>query len=260
MTAPSANDFKRDIMLAKAMGFNGARKHQKVEDPRYLYWADTLGFLVWSEMPSVRESSADAERRLMAEWEQAVIRDRDHPCIVVWTPVNESDGMSASPAAFLEDVYRLTRRLDPSRLVVSNDGWDHATTDLCTLHDYSGPGELAARYRNIEATLDASGRPRPPYLPGYAYRGEPVIVSEFGGIGLAGGGGWGYSQARDSSQLLETYRQMVEALMEPGPVEGFCYTQLCDVEQEQNGLLTFDRRPKIDPALIRPVTQTAKRR
>lgn len=260
MTPKSAGDFKRDISLAKAMGFNGARKHQKVEDPRYLYWADTLGFLVWSEMPSLRESSSDGERRLAREWQHAVVRDRDHPCIVAWVPVNESDGMSASPAAFLDEIYRLTRRLDPSRPAVSNDGWEHTTTDMCTLHDYSSSAELATRYRSVEAALAPSARDRPAYLPGYSYRGEPVIVSEFGGVALEGSGGWHYSEARDLSHLLETYSEMVNALMGPGPVEGFCYTQLYDVAQEQNGLLTFDRRPKIDPALIRPVTQTAKRR
>lgn len=260
MTARAADDFKRDILLAKSMGFNGARKHQKVEDPRYLFCADTLGFLVWGEMPSLREPSAAGERRLMAEWEQAVLRDRDHPCVVVWVPTNESDGMSANPAAFLDEMYQLTRRLDPSRPIVSNDGWEHATTDLCTLHDYGVPRDLARHYRSLDAALDPTARTRPPYLPGYSYQGEPVIVSEFGGVALMDVDGWGYSEVRDPSQLLETYREMIEALMAPGPVEGFCYTQLYDIEQEQNGLLDFNRRPKIDPALLRPITQTAKRR
>ena len=143
---------------------------------------------------------------------------------------------------------------------MSNDGWEHATTDLCTLHDYAGPRELATRYRTIESALDPRVRARPAYLPGHSYGGEPVIVSEFGGVSLASGGGWGYSEARDADELMETYRELVEALMAPGPVEGFCYTQLYDVEQERNGLLTFDRRPKVDSDLIRAVTQTAKRR
>ena len=260
MTAPSADHFKRDIEVAKSMGFNGSRKHQKVEDPRYMYWADRLGFLVWAEMPSLRAPSREGERRFLAEWQAAVERDRDRPSVVVWVAVNESDGMAPEPSEFLETVRAATRQLDPTRPVVSNDGWEHATTDLCTLHDYDSAEQLAERYRSLGAALDPSARPRPPYLPGYSYRGEPVIVSEFGGVALEGSEGWGYSRALDAERLLGTYRAMVGALMGSGPVEGFCYTQLYDVEHERNGLLTFDRRPKIDPALLRPITQTAKRR
>jgi beta-galactosidase/beta-glucuronidase len=258
MTAPSGADLRRDIELAKAMGFNGARKHQKVEDPRWHYWADRLGFLAWGEMPSLREHSAAGERRFIAEWTDAVRRDRDHPCIVMWAPVNESDGMSPDPALFLEEVYRLTHELDPTRPVVSNDGWEHATTDLCTLHDYATADVLRSRYRSVESALDPSFRARPPYLPGYGYRGEPIVLSEFGGVALAGAGGTSYSEAVGAAGLLQVYQEMMEALMDPGPVQGFCYTQLTDVEQERNGLLTFERKPKIDPALLRPLTQLPK--
>jgi beta-galactosidase/beta-glucuronidase len=258
MTAPSDADLRRDIEVAKAMGFNGARKHQKIEDPRWHYWADRLGFLAWGEMPSLRAHSAAGERRFIAEWTDAVRRDRDHPCIVVWAPVNESDGLSPDPTSFLEEVYRLTHELDPTRPVVSNDGWEHATTDLCTLHDYSTAGVLRSRYRSVESALDPAFRARPPYLPGYAYRGEPIVLSEFGGVALAGAGGTSYSEAVGAAGLLQVYQEMIEALMDPGPVQGFCYTQLTDVEQERNGLLTFERKPKIDPALLRPITQMAK--
>jgi beta-galactosidase/beta-glucuronidase len=259
MTAPSGDHLRRDIELAKAMGFNGARKHQKVEDPRWLYWADRLGFLAWGEMPSFRLHSADAERRFVAEWADAVRRDRDHPCIVAWSPVNESDGLSPDPAAFLNEVYRLTHELDPTRPVVTNDGWEHTTTDLCTLHDYATADVLRSRYRSVESALDPAFRPRPPYLPGYGYRGEPIVLSEFGGVALAGAGGTFYSVAAGPARLLEVYQEMIEALMDSGPVQGFCYTQLTDVEQERNGLLTFERKPKIDPALLRPITRLAKR-
>jgi beta-galactosidase/beta-glucuronidase len=259
MTAPSDVDLRRDIELAKSMGFNGARKHQKVEDPRWLYWADRLGFLVWSEMPSFHRDSPEARRRLTAEWTQVVLRDRDHPCIFAWVPANESFGLNENPANFFEELYRVTKTLDATRPVVSNDGWQHATTDLCTLHDYGSPSELAQRYSSLESALGPHARPQPPYLPGYSHHGEPVMVSEFGGIALAGTGGFGWSEAKDPADLLKTYRGMVEALMAPGPVQGFCYTQLTDIEQERNGLLTIDRTPKIDPALIRPITQTAKK-
>lgn len=260
MTAPTDADLRRDIELAKAMGFNGARKHQKVEDPRWLYWADRLGFLVWGEMPSFHEDSPEARRRLTAEWTEVVVRDRDHPCIVAWVPANESFGLGSGAGPFLDGLYRLTKALDPSRPAVSNDGWEHATTDLCTLHDYGSPAELALRYRTLESALEPHASPRPAYLPGYSHRGEPVIVSEFGGIALAGSGGFGWSEARDPEALLHTYGALVEALMAPGPVEGFCYTQLTDVEQERNGLLTFERQPKVDPSLLRPITQITKKR
>lgn len=264
LTAASDADLRQDIDLAKAMGFNGARKHQKIEDPRWLYWADRLGFLVWGEMPSFHRHSEEAVRRLRTEWGAAVRRDRDHPSIVAWAPMNESFGLQDTEddvrSRFLLELYELTHRLDGTRPVVSNDGWQHARTDLCTLHDYDGAEQLARRYRSLEAALDPTSRPLPPYLPGYQHSAEPVIVSEFGGIRLAGAGGWAYGEVGGPDELLAAYRAQVEALMGPGPVEGFCYTQLTDVEQERNGLLTFDRRPKLEPGLLRAATKTEKLR
>jgi len=254
LTAPGDGDLRRDIELAKAMGFNGARKHQKVEDPRWLYWADRLGFLVWSEMPNFHEHSEAAEERLKKEWAQVLERDRGHPCIAAWVPVNESFG-GVNPR-FLEDLYEMTH---PYGLVSSNDGWEHARTDLVTLHDYGTAPELAARYRTLESTLEPSGRPRPPFLPGYEYEGQPIILSELGGVALAGSQGWGFTTVGGPGEFVANYGAMVEALMAPGPIQGFCYTQLTDIEQEQNGLLTFDRRPKVDPNLLLPLTQTPKR-
>jgi beta-galactosidase/beta-glucuronidase len=264
LTAPSPEALMRDIELAKALGFNGARKHQKVEDPRWLYWADRLGFLVWSEMPSFHEHSAQAERRLAAEWTEVVRRDRDHPSVVVWVPANESFGLGdvdpAIRSAYLVRLYRLTHELDPTRPVVSNDGWEHALTDLCTVHDYSPPADLARRYRSLDTTLDGTASGHQPYDPGFGYRGEPLLVTEFGGMLWSRAEGWGYLEVQNRDQFLNVYRGQIEALMEPGPVEGFCYTQLTDVEQEQNGLLTAGRKPKLDPDLVRPLTEIPKRR
>ena len=264
LTAPSDDALRGDIEAAMALGFNGARKHQKVEDPRWLYWADRLGFLVWDEMPSTQEFNDEAARRLEAEWADVVRRDRDHPCIVAWVPANESFGLEhvdvAARSSHLRRMYDLTNDLDSTRPVSSNDGWEHALTDLCTLHDYTTPEEFARRYRSLESILDGTGSGHRPYDPGYGYRGEPVLVTEFGGVKMAGSGGWGYAQVGDVDQFLQVYRGLIEGLMDPGPVEGFCYTQLTDVEQEQNGLLTYDRRPKLDAALVKPMTQTEKRR
>jgi len=264
LTARSDDMLRRDIELAQALGFNGARKHQKVEDPRWLYWADRLGFLVWSEMPSFHEHSPEAERRLAAEWTDVVRRDRDHPSVVAWVVANESFGLGdVDPAVrsrFLVQMYRLTHDLDGTRPVVSNDGWEHAVTDLCTIHDYSPPAALARRYRTLDSALEHPADYPPVYSAGYSYRGEPLLVTEFGGIRMSGPGGWGWLEVKDRDEFLHVYRGLIDALMDPGPVEGFCYTQLTDIEQEQNGLLSFDRVPKLDPGLIRPITQTPKRR
>ncbi|HEX2646388.1 MAG TPA: glycoside hydrolase family 2 TIM barrel-domain containing protein [Candidatus Dormibacteraeota bacterium] len=264
MTAPSDEALRRDIELAISFGFNGARKHQKLEDPRWLYWADHLGFLVWAEMPSFQAHSAAAERRLAAEWSEAVRRDRDHPSIVVWVPANESFGLEkVAPevrSKLLVRLYRLTHELDRTRPVVSNDGWEQAVTDICTLHDYTTPAEMALRYRTVEAALDGKASGHRPYDPGFAYRGEPMLVTEFGGAVISGSAGWGYREEGSPEQFVASYGGLIEALMQPGPVEGFCYTQLTDVEQEQNGLCTMDRVPKVAPEIIRPLTELPKRR
>lgn len=263
-TAASDDDLRRDIELARAMGFNGARKHQKIEDPRWLYWADRLGFLVWAEMPSFHLHSEDAEKRLLDELTAMIARDHQHPSIIAWVPVNESFGLDElSPddrAQFLVRLYRHVRGLDDGRLVSSNDGWEHAVTDLCTVHDYGSPGELAEHYRTAPKAIARGTRPRDTFLPGFDYQGQPILVSEFGGVTLAGSQGWGFSEVAGPDSLVARYGALVEALVAPGPVEGFCYTQLTDIEQERNGLLSFDRRPKGDLHAIRALTLTPKRR
>ena len=260
LTAPTDDDLRRDIELAKEMGFNGARKHQKVEDPRWLYWADTLGFLVWGETANAYQYSPDYVRRITAEWQEAVRRDYNHPCIVVWVPMNESWGVPTlrsnhAQREHLLALYHLTRSLDTTRPVVSNDGWEHALTDLCNIHDYRGAEALAKTYATPESSIAATPANRPVYAPGYGYRGEPILVTEFGGIAFAGGvGEWGYSTVAGADEFLERYESLVAALLACDPVQGFCYTQLTDIEQEANGLLTYDRKPKADLARIRELT------
>jgi beta-galactosidase/beta-glucuronidase len=263
LTAPTDEDLRRDVELAKEMGFNGARKHQKVEDPRYLFWADTLGLLVWGEMANAYQYSADYVRRIIAEWQEAVTRDYNHPCIVAWVPMNESWGVpnlarEPDQTEHLLALYHLTRSLDGTRPVVSNDGWEHALTDLCTIHDYRDSGALRDSYQASESAVAARPANRPVYVPGYAYRGEPILITEFGGIAFAGEEadteGWGYSTVASAEEFLNLYESMIEALLRCGPVQGFCYTQLTDVEQEVNGLLTYDRRPKAPPERIRGIT------
>jgi beta-galactosidase/beta-glucuronidase len=261
LTAPADEDLKRDIELAKELGFNGARKHQKVEDPRWLYWADRLGFLVWGEMANAYEYSPGYVRRITAEWQAALHRDYNHPCIVAWVPMNESWGvprLASEPeqVEHLLALYHLTRSLDASRPVVSNDGWEHARTDLCTIHDYGSPEDLSRRYATPESSVAARPARRPVYAPGHGYRGEPILITEFGGIAFRSesSGGWGYSTVANSEEFLQRYGALLQALRQSAAVCGFCYTQLTDVEQETNGLLTYDRRPKADPERIREIT------
>ena len=261
LTAPTDEDLRRDIELAREMGFNGARKHQKVEDPRWLFWADTLGFLVWGEMANAYKYSPGYVRRMTAEWQEAVMRDYNHPCIVAWVPMNESWGVpnlasDPSQTEHLLAIYHLTRSLDQSRPVVSNDGWEHAITDLCNIHDYRDAESLAKSYATPESAVAAEPANKPVYVSGYAYRGEPILITEFGGIAFTGDErGWGYSTVADADEFLERYGSLVEALLRSTPVRGFCYTQLTDVEQEINGLLTYDRRPKVDLARVREINE-----
>jgi beta-galactosidase/beta-glucuronidase len=264
LTAPTDEDLCRDVELAKEMGFNGARKHQKVEDPRWLFWADTLGFLVWGEMANAYQYSPAYVRRLTAEWQEAVIRDYNHPCIVAWIPMNESWGVpnlasDRSQTEHLLALYHLTRSLDPTRSVVSNDGWEHAITDLCTIHDYRDAEALAKSYATPESAVAAEPADRPVYVPGYAYRGEPILITEFGGIAYSGDEeGWGYSTVAGGDEFLERYEALIAALLRCQPVQGFCYTQLTDVEQEVNGILAYDRKPKANLDRIREITTRPK--
>lgn len=188
LTPPSDEAIRNDVSLTKEMGFNGARKHQKVEDPRYYYWADRLGLLVWGEMANCYTYTNDAVRRMTDEWQKAVERDYNHPSIVAWVPVNESWGVPKLLAdkrqqAHTLSMYYLTKSLDQSRLVISNDGWEHTKSDLCTIHDYeSVKSTLVERYSSLEKILSSTPGKRLIHVPGYEYEGEPIQVTEFGGI------------------------------------------------------------------------------
>lgn len=263
LTAPTDDAIRQDVELTKAMGFNGARKHQKVEDPRYLYWCDQLGLLVWGEMANSYVYTDRAVERITREWLDVLRRDYSHPCIVAWVPVNESWGVphllsSERERAHLQAMYHLTKSLDDTRLVVSNDGWEHAVSDLCTIHDYDSRKDvLKDRYATVEGAVRSMPAGRLIYAPGFSHRGEPVLLTEFGGISFKRSewDGWGYSGATSEKDFIERYQAVVQALIESPAVQGFCYTQLTDVEQEINGLLTYDRKPKVNVDIIRAITQ-----
>ncbi|MBI5671442.1 MAG: glycoside hydrolase family 2 [Chloroflexi bacterium] len=263
ITPPSDEDVRLDVEMTKNMGFNGVRKHQKIEDPRYLYWADRMGLLVWGEMANAQTYADCAVQRMMAEWQAAIERDYNHPCIVAWVPLNESWGVprlvtDGRQPMHAMSLYYLTKSLDPTRLVISNDGWEHTKSDLCTIHDYeSDPEVLRERYATAEHAVSDEPARRPIYVPGFHYQGEPIIISEFGGIACrkSSWAGWGYTVASSDDEFVESYRSIITTVMDMPVVQGFCYTQLADVEQEINGLLTYDRRPKVDPAIIRAINE-----
>lgn len=262
LTAPSDDAIRQDVEITKQLGFNGARKHQKVEDPRYLYWCDRLGLLVWGEMANCFAFSDQAIPRMMREWQEVVERDYNHPCIVAWVPVNESWGVpnllgDARQRAHTASLYYLTKSLDPTRLAISNDGWEHTLSDLLTIHDYeSRAAILKARYQTTETILNATPGGKLLVCEGFPYRGQPILLTEFGGIAFkVDREGWGYSVATSEEDFLARYDGLVRVLLESPAIQGFCYTQLTDVEQETNGLLTYDRRPKAPIDRIRQINQ-----
>jgi len=263
LTAPTDKDFAYDIELSKKMGFNGVRKHQKIEDPRYLYWADKLGFIVWGEMANAYTYSRKYVKKITEEWMEAIERDYNHPCIIAWTPLNESWGVDCimnnkDEQAHAASMYWLTKSLDQTRLVIANDGWEHTKTDLLTVHDYEWKKDvLKERYSKIENVLKTRHPGHGMLAKGWEYEEQPIIISEFGGISYQKGNweGWGYSSATSDEDFAKRYYDVVSGLLESPLVQGFVYTQITDVEQEINGLLTYDRKPKIDLDIIRQINE-----
>ena len=255
LTAPSDDAFIRDIELTKAMGFNGVRKHQKVEDPRYLYHADRMGLLVWGEIGAAYLYSEQYADRIYREWLDVLRRDYNHPCIVVWTPLNESWGVQEIETdprqqAHSEAMVAITKSMDTTRPVVDNDGWEHTSGDLLTIHDYSPSGEmLRAHLGSMDAILALRPAQRALFVGRYAYAGQPILLSEFGGVKFVPGTeaqrSWGYCEADSCATFAEKLRELFDAVRACPLVDGYCYTQLTDVETEQNGLLTYDRTPKL---------------
>lgn len=259
MTPPSSGDLKRDIELIKSAGFNGVRMHQKIEDPNFLYWADRLGLLVWGEMPSAYRFTHESVKRIMKEWAEVIDRDINHPCIVVWVAFNESWGVPdlAAKAAHqdcVQAMYHLTRTLDPTRLVIGNDGWESTATDILGIHDYDDqPERLKQKYANGTGINDFLNRRWPGgrvlTVEGYPHEGQPIILTEFGGISCLTPAeidnlAWGYSNSDSSDDLQRKYEKLLDAVNDIEIFIGFCYTQFTDTFQEANGLFTMDRRPK----------------
>ena len=266
LSAPDDAALKRDVELARAMGFNGVRKHQKLEDPRFLYWADVLGLLVWTEMPSAYRFTKESVERVTREWTAAIDRDYSHPCVMAWVPVNESWGVPNLPDIpaerhYVQTLYHLTRTLDASRPVIGNDGWESVATDIVGIHDYDHDAErLARRYHAHDELPRIFRRERPGgrllVLEGDRHAELPIILSEFGGIALSPEKKtWGYSRVSTEAEFAVQYEKLMAAVHSIGLLSGFCYTQFTDTYQEANGLLYADRRPKMPLEQMRAATR-----
>ena len=268
LTPPSDAAIQRDIELIRSMGFNGVRKHQKVADPRFLYWADRQGILVSGEIADAYEFTGEEVVRFTREWMEAVDRDYNHPSIIIWNAINESWGVpdlkNPRQQAYLKELYQLTHTLDNTRLVIDNEGWEHTDeTDLFAIHDYEKSGEaLFQKYKDVNAqstTIPRNGRPA--LIPGYRYNGSPLYLSEFGGVAYIPPGAtvppesWGYSGVEKTQEAaLARLTQLFQGIAKLSNFTGVCYTQITDVEQEVNGLATYDRHPKYPAEKIRELT------
>jgi beta-galactosidase/beta-glucuronidase len=266
LAAPSSAALRTEVELIKELGFNGVRLHQKIEDPRFLYWADRLGIVVWSEMPSAYVFSNRVVERVTKEWLEVLERDRSHPSIVAWVPLNESwsvDNIEAreEEANFALSLYHLTKAVDPFRPVISNDGWEHVKSDIWTIHDYSPTGTgLRERYGDREQlarSLNGRRWARRVLLPRFDEdRGQPVVLSEFGGLSYAPARDeewFGYATVSSPAEFAEQLKDLVYAICDNDQISGFCYTQLTDTGQERNGLLDEHRRPKLPVAELREI-------
>jgi len=266
LTAPSPEAIRREVELIKALGFNAARIHQKVEDPRFIYWCDKLGLMLWGEMAAAYDYSPGLVDRFTREWLSVVDRDRSNPSIVTWVPLNESWGVPdislvEAQRDFASALYHLTRALDPSRPVISNDGWEHTRSDILGIHDYTQfPEQIRARYHtpeDVEKTLAGPGPQRKRLLlePGDR-RGQPVMLTEFGGLSFhpTSGEPWfGYATANSAEEYLAMVEGLFDAIHQSPELAGFCYTQITDTLQEKNGLYDENRQPKLPVDKLRDI-------
>lgn len=282
-TAPSDEALKRDIELSMAAGFNGARLHQKVFEERFYYWADKLGYLTWGEAPSwgLDANDVEAARNFLMEWRNLVVRDINHPSLVTWTPFNEEFWPDQTQyPRFVKDIYTLTKQLDPSRPINCVSGGIHILTDIWTEHHYEqdperlrdivyNDGKMFVRKPDIQERLRGNvGFNRPVLSDPYTfptYEGDiPYILDEFGGIKCIeanpakdGSDSWGYgNSARTKEDFYKRLEAQVRVLIEMSDkMWGFCYTQLTDVEQEQNGIYYYDRGTKYDMERVKAIFQ-----
>ena len=264
-TAPSDEALKHDIEMSKAVGFNGARLHQKSFEERYYYWADKLGYLTWSESASwgLDVNNELACRNFLSEWGELVERDRNHPSIVTWTPLNEtwSANNSGVYTRFVQDLYHMTKAIDGTRPVNDASGDSHIMTDIWSVHDYCRTPEEFARDFKFEHGKEPYRNMTGDKWSWLAkHEGQPYMLDEWGGLAYIvpekrhGDDAWGYGGAiKDVEDFYTILRKEVESIKACKYITGFCYTQITDVEQEQNGIYNYDRTPKFDTKRVKEI-------
>ena len=261
-TAPTDEALKNDILLSKAVGFNGARLHEKVFEERFLYHCDKEGYIVWGEYPNWGLDHTDKEAiyHILPEWLDEIKRDFNHPAIIGWCPFNETWDINGrrQENGVLELIYKATKAADSTRPCIDTSGNYHVMTDIYDVHDYNqDPETFKANYDKLFTDgelydqVNRNGKRQ-------EYDGKsPVFISEYGGIRWSvvnDGSGWGYGNApKAAEEFIERYRGLTTALLENPELCGFCYTQLTDVEQEQNGVYTYYRKEKFDSAIFKEI-------
>ncbi|MBQ6714891.1 MAG: glycoside hydrolase family 2 [Clostridia bacterium] len=264
LTPPDDEALKKDISLIKSMGYNGVRMHQKVEDERFFYYADTMGLITWCEAPAYFYDRSDAANAFISQWNDILRQYYNHPSIITWTPFNESWGITniknnVRQQNLTKAVYYLTKTYDPYRPVITNDGWEHTISDIVTVHDYNQNAESIKNNwtGHKDEILSSNTTPytlRAVFSDGYSYQGQPIIFSEYGGIAIrpeTPGQVWG--NLVEKHEFLDRYGSITRAIREIPYASGFCYTQFTDVQQEINGMVDMDRNLKVNPEEIRAI-------
>ena len=262
ITPKNDDDIMKDLALLSALGFNGARIHEKIEDERFYYYCDVMGIVVWTEMPSFYRYGQYAAAKGIKEWCDIILQYKSHPSIMAWVACNESWGVNniandKAQQAYVKAMTEIVKALDPYRFAIGNDGWENVTGDFITVHHYAETGKKL--FDNMTAITDFSGKTSEYALPRTIEAGDirlcekPVLLTEFGGIAFDNltQSGWGYGKTEtDEESFLERLEGIMRAVYGLKNVKGFCYTQLTDVQQEINGLLTDQREPKADTEAI----------
>lgn len=264
LTPPSEEAIIKDINIVKRYGYNGIRKHQKIEDERFLYYCDINGILVWSEMANCYEFNDKSIEYFMNEWIKVVKQNYNHPSIITWVPINESWGIpnvsvQKNEQNFANSLYYITKSIDKTRPVISNDGWEHTISDIITIHDYKQDPELLYNEYNDD-NLDVLNNRRAYntihklFSENYVYNGQPIIMSEYGGITLNSDKGWVYGNpVKSEKEFLDRFEKLNDAIRKTKYICGYCYTQLTDVQQESNGLVYDDRNDKFSSETINKI-------
>ncbi len=265
-TAPSDDAIKRDVQIIKDFGFNGIRTHQKAFDPRFLYWCDKMGVLVWSEIGNAFVFSKDSQLRLMNQYIEMIERDYNHPSIITWVILNEGWGVGNADkdkrmVDYIASMCFLIKSIDPTRIIIDNAGWWHTISDVCTKHFYLDTKLLPKNFDEEKSIKSPDPIVPDCYLEPYHYNDEPIVYSEIGGYGLdyyeKGTKDFFYPVFSSPEELLTKITNLLKEFDRRKEwIHGFCYTELYDQFQEINGLLTFDREPKFPPHKLKEKLDT----